>query len=368
VAFIGAGFTAPIKMPTWKMLLTDLIAKVEQGNGAPPQFLQAIEYAKDCINKDQLVRAASVISSAAGQNRKEIEPYLKSAFSSAKYTGLEAGAAMRKQMEARLDALASLPWAGIVTSNYDTIVTDHFRNAGIGADNICYGPEGNLGSILKSIRRPFLVHLHGSVAAGKMVLTESDYGDAYLSGSQTPSFLRALFLKYTVVFIGSEVEDRFIELRRELDLIFPGRIAALPSEYVLLADSNRGRGEYLAATGAFKVFYYSNRANQHEGFLPALKDLVAAVREADWGTAQLDKINNGLLSVIQRYPKGIKMDDIVKKFCEANSELWENPDKFGFDNLNHRELIYRVFFLKDKKRIMYDPVRKTYRPANASLV
>jgi hypothetical protein len=76
-----------------------------------------------------------------------------------------------------------------------------------------------------------IVHLHGSVAkpADRMVLTDSDFGAAYLTEGWATRFLQRLFAHKVVMFIGYSHNDTVIDyLARGLPPKSPGRFALAP--------------------------------------------------------------------------------------------------------------------------------------------
>jgi hypothetical protein len=92
----------------------------------------------------------------------------------------------------------------IVTTNFD----DHFRGAaqtvyGV-VPEIYHAPALPLGDDFKGI-----VHLHGSVLddAKKLVLSDADFGRAYLTQGWARRFVQQLFSKFIVVFVGYSHQD-----------------------------------------------------------------------------------------------------------------------------------------------------------------
>jgi hypothetical protein len=76
-----------------------------------------------------------------------------------------------------------------------------------------------------------VVHLHGSVAkqADRMVLTDSDFGSAYLTEGWATRFLQRLFAQNVVMFIGYSHSDTALDyLARGLPPKSPGRFALAP--------------------------------------------------------------------------------------------------------------------------------------------
>lgn len=119
----------------------------------------------------------------------------------------------------------------IVTTNFD----DHF----LGAAQTVYGagpevyraPALPLGDDFKGI-----VHLHGSVLddAKKLVLTDADFGRAYLTQGWARRFVQQLFSKFVVLFVGYSHQD--------LPLLYLARgIAAAedgPGRYAITTPAN----------------------------------------------------------------------------------------------------------------------------------
>jgi len=88
----------------------------------------------------------------------------------------------------------------IVTTNFDR----HFTNAAMPGTILHYAPALPLGRMFNGI-----VYLHGSVEreARDLVLTDSDFGRAYLTDGWATRFLWELFSEYVVLFIGYSHND-----------------------------------------------------------------------------------------------------------------------------------------------------------------
>jgi len=118
----------------------------------------------------------------------------------------------------------------IVTTNFD----DHFRGAaqtvyGV-APEVYRAPALPLGDDFKGI-----VHLHGSVLddAKKLVLTDADFGRAYLTQGWARRFVQQLFSKFVVLFVGYSHQDLpLLYLARGISAAEdgPGRYAITPPE------------------------------------------------------------------------------------------------------------------------------------------
>jgi hypothetical protein len=116
----------------------------------------------------------------------------------------------------------------IVTTNFD----DHFRGASQtvygAAPEIYRAPALPLGDDFKGI-----VHLHGSVLddAKRLVLTDADFGRAYLTQGWARRFVQQLFSKFVVLFVGYSHQDLpLLYLARGISAAEdgPGRYAITP--------------------------------------------------------------------------------------------------------------------------------------------
>ena len=118
----------------------------------------------------------------------------------------------------------------IVTTNFD----DHFRGAAQtvydAIPEVYRAPALPLGDDFKGI-----VHLHGSVLddAKKLVLTDADFGRAYLTQGWARRFVQQLFAKFVVLFVGYSHQDLpLLYLARGISAAEdgPGRYAITPPE------------------------------------------------------------------------------------------------------------------------------------------
>lgn len=83
----------------------------------------------------------------------------------------------------------------IVTTNYDHMFEDVITDKNL---RIYNSPALPLGDNFTGI-----VHIHGNIDEPEnMILTDSDYGNAYITRGYVARFLIDLFKKYTVLFIG----------------------------------------------------------------------------------------------------------------------------------------------------------------------
>lgn len=90
------------------------------------------------------------------------------------------------------------PSPRIVTTNYDRHLTSSANPSSI-ALNVYEAPALPVGDDFEGV-----VHLHGSLSqpSRRLIVTDTDFGHAYLREAWAARFLERMFSKYTIVFIG----------------------------------------------------------------------------------------------------------------------------------------------------------------------
>jgi len=144
----------------------------------------------------------------------------------------------------------------IVTTNFDT----HFSTV---ANEVFGGkvPIYRAPALPPGHRFYGIVYLHGSVddQTGDMVLTDSDFGLAYLTEGWATNFLKGLFGQYVVLFVGYSHNDLIMEyLGRGLSPGTP-RFALVPGD----EDQWRFRG--------IEPIVYPNDEGDHRELLESVK-------------------------------------------------------------------------------------------------
>jgi hypothetical protein len=121
--------------------------------------------------------------------------------------------------------------ARIVTTNFDDHLESAAAAASVQVDDKWFSAALPLGDSFTGI-----VHLHGSVlrAPHELVLTDRDFGRAYLTDAWATRFLQRMFDSFTVLFVGYSHDD---PIMRYLSLGLPSRTR----RYVLthLPDDDR---------------------------------------------------------------------------------------------------------------------------------
>jgi len=230
VAFVGAGFSRPCGMPDWRELVDALLLYARKHCVAATEC-DKIDACTRMLSDGQLVNAADELRSLL--RPAEFSEFVRKEFDRHRF--LDSSAPVRQRMEERLRNLVGSPWAGIITTNFDQLI-DAFCQGWFQ----CNGDDRALGYVLSRNER-FYVRLHSSGWPSNIVLTSEDYYKVYLANPDIRTiqpFLRAVMISHQLVFIGCSLEDRLLDLRKEMFLAFEGEI---PVAYALLPDSQRNR-------------------------------------------------------------------------------------------------------------------------------
>ncbi|MGN6127566.1 MAG: SIR2 family protein [Humibacter sp.] len=149
------------------------------------------------------------------------------------------------------DAVATLAVAGgtprIVTTNYDDFLRRALKANGVNPV-IHEAPALPLGADFEGI-----VHIHGRLGqpSRRLVITDSDFGFAYITRGWAPSFLRELFAKFVVCFVGYSHEDRMMEY------LAKGLSSDTRPRYIF-TDTN-GSDEHWARLGINPIYFPGQR-------------------------------------------------------------------------------------------------------------
>lgn len=128
----------------------------------------------------------------------------------------------------------------VVTTNYDDHLASAAASATIAIPDTWYAPALPLGRDFAG-----LVHLHGSVCRPEeeIILTDRDFGHAYITDAWAARFLLPMFDRFTVVFVGYSHDD---VIMRYLALGLPSRKDPTASRrFALTNDPTNPKWDYL---------------------------------------------------------------------------------------------------------------------------
>ncbi|MCR4793429.1 MAG: DUF4020 domain-containing protein [Lachnospiraceae bacterium] len=202
-----------------------------------------------------------------------------------------------KLHEAIVDLFPSPESIKIVTTNYDQMFEHVLTSRGI-SPLVYNSPALPLGKDINGI-----VHIHGNVDDYRyMVVTDEDFGKAYLTEGYVSKFLVQLFETYTVLFIGYSYNDTILRyLTRAMSRLNSGK------KFILTKDEKSDWD----ALGIIPISYYKK---SHASAREALVKLGLYVKKGliDW--------NNQFLSMRDAPPKDLTIDSEIE-YCLSNKEI-----------------------------------------------
>lgn len=151
----------------------------------------------------------------------------------------------------------------VVTTNYDDHLASAAANASITVPDTWYAPALPLGRDFTG-----LVHLHGSIRRPKeeMILTDRDFGHAYITDAWAARFLLPMFDRFTVVFVGYSHDD---VIMRYLALGLPSSGKPVASKrFAFTSDPSNNKWGYLG----IRPISYPVVGRDHHALVAALTE------------------------------------------------------------------------------------------------
>jgi hypothetical protein len=151
----------------------------------------------------------------------------------------------------------------VVTTNYDDHLASAAANGSITVPDTWYAPALPLGRHFTG-----LVHLHGSVRRPKeeMILTDRDFGHAYITDAWAARFLLPMFDRFTVVFVGYSHDD---VIMRYLALGLPSSGKEVASKrFAFTSDPSNNKWGYLG----IRPISYPVVGRDHRALVAALTE------------------------------------------------------------------------------------------------
>ncbi|KLD71758.1 SIR2 family NAD-dependent protein deacylase [Xanthomonas pisi] len=197
--FVGAGLSKPCGYPMWGEALRKIAKRLD---GLELQNIESL------LAEYQYLQAAQVIHDAAAP---QLAHFIQTEF---RQRGAIGG-------PARL--LPELANGCIVTTNFDTVIEDLFREGGHPLDGYMHGTQAGNNFVQRLLRgERCILKLHGDAGqANTHVFTQVQYQAAYgLAGeesfafqNQLPRALRQIFISHSLLFLGCSLEqDKTLDL------------------------------------------------------------------------------------------------------------------------------------------------------------
>lgn len=178
----------------------------------------------------------------------------------------------------------------IVTTNFDDHVWSAALADSIQIDDKWIGPALPLGDAFNGV-----VHLHGSVLRGssELVLTDRDFGRAYLTDAWATRFLQRMFDRFAVLFVGYSHDD---PIMRYLSLGLPSKTR----RFVLTDRPDDQKWDHL---GIRPIGYPAPRRN-HRALLSALQawDSRARMGQLEHRALMKQIVDGGMKQIVDGRP------------------------------------------------------------------
>lgn len=249
VVFAGAGVSMgePACLPSFKNL-ADMIAagtgQALQSGEEIDRFLGRLQHEEVKVHE----RAMEVLS------RDDLEP-----------------------TELHRNLLRLYPDAGpvrVVTTNFDLLFEQAAENLSGSAPEVFRAPALPLGHQFNGI-----VHLHGAVSIpSEMVITDEDFGRAYVTEGWAARFLVELFNNFTILFVGYSYDDTIM---RYLTRALPPREA---DRHFALTQENNFDARRWHLLEIEPITYPQSSENDHSALDEGLRRLADLIRRGvvDW--------------------------------------------------------------------------------------
>ena len=215
ILFVGSGLSVAAGYPSWGDLVLFLVEEARKMPHARVNGLDEIIAEKDYGMLAEFARSALAPSQFATLLKQKLG-------ARAKPTKVH-------------ELIASTDYRGLITTNYDRLIettvtlTRQWQPA-------IFTPE-TMEALAMALSNPefFIFKLHGDVGSiDNIVLTDRDYDRLILRSPHVRSFLQAVVLTYTLLFVGYSLRDPDFQLSlRELSLIFEGKT---PTHFAMLPD------------------------------------------------------------------------------------------------------------------------------------
>jgi hypothetical protein len=287
-----------------------------EGQGISLPNKADIEYLLD--EKKDLLAAANVLRAEMGDDK--YRQFLSEVF-------------LRPDLEPTEvhELLAKIPFVAVATTNYDSLIEDGYRKVHPGQtfEVFAHDEHEQLGTALNA-KRYFVLKAHGTVERPETIILDSrDYNRLFFKSEGYRTFLRAMFLQRTVLFLGFSMTDpELLFLLKELRAIFDGHT---PTHYALMevSQTRQIEREQFEEEHGVKIIPYIRSADDHpevKSFLTELSEKVTqnaiwyqieearkAARDDD-PNYQVEFTTGGKFILNERYPGAAEKHPLEHSF------------------------------------------------------
>lgn len=218
--FVGAGLSKPCGYPMWGEALRKIAQKLD---GLEVQDIEPLMAQYDYL------QAAQVLHSAAEQ---QVQHFIKTEFR------------QRGSITGPITLLPDLANGCIVTTNFDTVIEDLFKEINQPLDGYVHGKQPGNNFVQRLLRgERCILKLHGDAGqATTHVFTQEQYQEAYggVAGEPfafhkpLPRALRQIFISHSLLFLGCSLEqDKTLDLFKS---VVDEAAFEIPDHFALLSE------------------------------------------------------------------------------------------------------------------------------------
>ena len=219
----------PSGLPGWSGFLSELITQAKSTPGVSADWVREYEELVKDTSKNMVL--ASALKDDLAHN---FSKYVERRFGD---DALEPSDVHR--------ALVELPTHFFVTTNYDQLLERAYAEKHAGKRSLNTFTFRQVGQAASCLFRnkPFVLHVHGDAKTepDRIVLTEKDYRLLIQNEAGFQSLLQTLFTTFTVVFVGTSLND--IDVRLLLGFIHSSFHGKTPTHYALMSDRGATNAE-----------------------------------------------------------------------------------------------------------------------------
>jgi uncharacterized protein (DUF2267 family) len=193
--FVGAGLSRACGYPMWGEALRKIAQKLE---GLAVQDIEPLMVRYDYL------QAAQVLHDAAAD---QVRHFIKTEFR------------QRGAISGPVRLLPDLANGCIVTTNFDTVIEDLFRDRGHPLDGYMHGTQAGNNFVQRLLRgERCILKLHGDAGQGNthvftLLQYQAAYGEPFAFQNQLPRALRQIFISHSLLFLGCSLEqDKTLDL------------------------------------------------------------------------------------------------------------------------------------------------------------
>ncbi|CAG0957848.1 hypothetical protein ANRL3_00672 [Anaerolineae bacterium] len=191
IAFIGSGLSAKAGLPTWRGFVEGLIKEAVNAGLMMPKDA---ELQRTALQEGEINAVADNAVSAFSQQRETLLSYYRRA------------SATEAPLPQAFESLREIPFAGVLTSNYDTLLDRTYTGTKC-LRNLTPQDSETLLELLSAREKPFLLKLYGDLDRPEtLILAPTDYQNLVRSNAAFARFMEGLFFSRTMLFLGVSIE------------------------------------------------------------------------------------------------------------------------------------------------------------------